>query len=122
MEVDAKQDDAGALLRSRRDGDLSARDRLFTLFYPELRRAAAAMVRRQPGLSMSTGDLIHEAVARLIGLKQIDWRDRAHFMAMSARMNAARAAGSCPPPQTPQARMSKAELTAGLAGEPNYRA
>ena len=79
-------DDAGLLLAAWRAGDLSARDRLFALFYPELRRAAAAMVRREPGLSMSTGDLIHEAVTRLIGLRRIDWNDRAHFMSLAARM------------------------------------
>lgn len=79
-------DDAGLLLASWREGDLSARDRLFALFYPELKRAAAAMVRREPGLSLSTGDLINEAVARLITLDRIAWTDRAHFLALAARM------------------------------------
>ena len=74
----ARPDDASALLAAWRAGDLHARDRLFALFYPELRRAAAAMVRREPGLSMSTGDLIHEAVARLMRLNSIEWQDRAH--------------------------------------------
>lgn len=82
----AASDDAGLLLASWRAGDLSARDRLFALFYPELRRAAAAMVRREPGLSLSTGDLIHEAVTRLIALDRIAWADRAHFLALAARM------------------------------------
>lgn len=79
-------DDTRVLLRSWREGDLAARDRLFELFYPDLRRSAAAMLRRERGVSLSTGDLIHEAVARLVTLDRIAWNDRAHFMALSSTM------------------------------------
>ncbi|WP_309644806.1 ECF-type sigma factor [Phenylobacterium sp.] len=79
-------EEARKLLQSWREGDLAARDRLFELFYPDLRRSAAAMLRRERGVSLSTGDLIHEAVARLVGLDRIAWNDRAHFMALSSMM------------------------------------
>lgn len=112
-------DDASLLLASWRAGDLSARDRLFALFYPDLRRAAAAMVRREPGLSMSTGDLIHEAVARLMGLKQIGWTDRAHFMALAARMMRRALLDHVRSRKRLKREHQKVELTTRIAGEPD---
>lgn len=112
-------DDASELLASWRAGDLSARDRLFSLFYPELKRAAAAMVRREPGLSMSTGDLIHEAVARLMGLRQIAWNDRAHFLALAARMMRRALVDHVRSRRRLKREHQKVELTTGLADEPN---
>lgn len=79
-------DDTRALLVAWRAGDLAARDRLFALFYTDLRRAAAAMLKREPGVSMSASDLMHEAVARLVALNRIEWSDRAHFLALAATM------------------------------------
>lgn len=79
-------DDTRGLLHAWRAGDCNARDRLFELFYPELRRAAAALLRRERGVSLSTGDLINESVARLVQLDRIAWEDRAHFLALAARM------------------------------------
>jgi RNA polymerase sigma factor (TIGR02999 family) len=113
-------DDAGLLLAAWRAGDLAARDRLFALFYPELRRAAAAMVRREPGLSMSTGDLIHEAVARLIGLRQIAWTDRAHFMALAARMMRRALLDHVRSRKRLKREHQKVELTTRMADEPNF--
>lgn len=113
-------EDAGDLLAAWRAGDLSARDRLFELFYPDLRRAAAAMVRREPGLSMSTGDLIHEAVARLIGLNRIDWTDRAHFMALAARMMRRALLDHVRSRKRLKREHQKVELTTRIADEPNF--
>lgn len=112
-------DDAGLLLAAWREGDLAARDRLFALFYPELRGAAAAMVRREPGLSLSTGDLIHEAVTRLIGLKQIAWNDRAHFLALAARMMRRALLDHVRSRKRLKREHQKVELTTGIAGEPD---
>jgi RNA polymerase sigma factor (TIGR02999 family) len=112
-------DDASLLLSRWRAGDISARDRLFELFYPQLRRAAAAMVRREPGLSMSTGDLIHEAVLRLIGLKQITWNDRAHFMALSARMMRRALLDHVRSRKRVKREHQKVELKTGIPDAPN---
>ncbi|MBS0504928.1 MAG: sigma-70 family RNA polymerase sigma factor [Proteobacteria bacterium] len=112
-----RPDDASLLLASWRAGDLAARDRLFALFYPELRRAAAAMVRREPGLSMSSGDLIHEAVARLIGLNRIEWQDRAHFMALAATMMRRALLDHVRSRRRLKREHEKVELTTGIAGE-----
>lgn len=119
MGVGAAQEDAGTLLRAWRDGDQAARDALFTLFYPELRQAAAAMVRREPGLSMSTGDLIHEAVARLIALKRIEWQDRAHFMALSATMMRRALVDHARSRKRLKREHEKVELTTRIADEPD---
>ena len=78
--------DTPVLLAAWRGGDLGARDALITRFYPELRSAAAVMLRRERGVSFSTRDLIHEAVARLVVLKQIRWEDRTHFLALASTM------------------------------------
>ena len=78
--------DAGRLLQAWRAGDLVARDALFALVHNEMVVVSAALLRRENGVSLSTGDLVNEAAIRLIGLERIDWQGRAHFMALSARM------------------------------------
>lgn len=78
--IDAKQ-----LLQAWRDGDTQARDALFKLLYADLRQVSAALLRAERNNSLSTGDLVNEAVLRLIKLEQIDWADKSHFLALSAR-------------------------------------
>ena len=77
---------AKTLLKKWRDGDRVARDQLFDLLYIELRKVSAVLLSNEGRVSLSTGDLVNEAVMRLIKLEQIDWQDKAHFMALSARM------------------------------------
>lgn len=86
MGVAAIEQDTHALLAAWRGGDTAARDRLFEIFYPDLRRAASALLKREPGVTLSTGDLMHEAVARMVALDRIAWTDRAHFLALAATM------------------------------------
>ncbi|MEE2877692.1 MAG: ECF-type sigma factor [Pseudomonadota bacterium] len=73
------------LLDAWREGDLASRDRLFELLYSELRQVSAALLRSESNASLSTGDLVHEAVVRLIHLDRIEWTDKAHFLALAAR-------------------------------------
>ena len=68
---------------------------------------------------MSTGDLIHEAVARLIGLRQIAWNDRAHFMALAARMMRRALLDHVRSRRRLKREHQKVELTTKLADEPN---
>lgn len=77
--------DSKALLQSWRLGDTDARDQLFQLLYSELRQVSAALLRAESNSSLSTGDLVNEATLRLIRLDQIDWADKSHFLALSAR-------------------------------------
>ena len=74
------------LLKAWRDGSYAARDELFNRLYNELRLLSAALLRGEGRVSLSTGDLVNDAAARLIVLDRIDWQDKAHFMALSARM------------------------------------
>jgi RNA polymerase sigma factor (TIGR02999 family) len=111
--------DARALLRGWREGNLAARDRLFEIFYPDLRRSAAAMLRRERGVSLSTGDLIHETVTRLIALNRIDWNDRAHFMALSARMMRRALLDHIRAKRALKREHEKVELSTGIGEEPN---
>lgn len=77
--------DSKRLLSAWRSGDTAARDDLFTLLYSELRQVSAALLRTESNSSLSTGDLVNEATLRLIRLEQIDWVDKSHFLALSAR-------------------------------------
>jgi len=55
--------------------------------YQELHRLARAyMVRETPGHTLQTTALINEAYIRLIQAKHVQWRDRAHFFALSAKL------------------------------------
>jgi RNA polymerase sigma factor (TIGR02999 family) len=75
-----------ALLDAWQAGDASARDQLFTRVQDELRNIAAALLRRERGSSLSSGDLVNEAVLRLIRLDRMQWNDKAHFMALASRV------------------------------------
>ncbi|MCI4646409.1 MAG: ECF-type sigma factor [Hyphomonadaceae bacterium] len=79
------QVEAKLLLDAWKSGDLASRDKLFDLLYTELRQISAALLRAESNNSLSTGDLVNEAVLRLIQLDHIEWADKAHFLALSAR-------------------------------------
>ncbi len=80
-------DDATAkqLLDGWRAGDLEARDQLFTQLYSELRQISAGLIRAERNLSLSTSDLVNEAVIRLMRVNQVEWADKVHFLALAAR-------------------------------------
>lgn len=77
--------DSKVLLDRWRAGDVAARDQLFSLLYTELRQVSAALLRAESNASLSTGDLVNEAAIRLLRLEQIEWADKSHFLALSAR-------------------------------------
>ncbi len=73
-------------LKRWRAGDAQALDRMLPLVYAELRGVAAAQMRRERGPStLQPTALVHEAYLKLVDASQVDWRDRAHFLAMAAR-------------------------------------
>jgi RNA polymerase sigma factor (TIGR02999 family) len=74
-------------LESWANQDPSARERLMPLIYEELRRLAHHYMRgeRQNHTLQTTG-LVNEVYLRLAGLDRMQWRDRAHFMAMAATL------------------------------------
>ena len=75
------------LLQAWRDGDQESFDKLVPLVYDELHRLAHRYMRRErAGHTVQTNDLVNEAYFRLIDAKNVDWRDRAHFFAISAKL------------------------------------
>ncbi len=77
--------DPTALLTEWRNGNRAALDRLFPLVYEDLRRRARNALRRQAeGHTLTTTALVHETYLKLIAVDRIEWKDRAHFMALAA--------------------------------------
>ncbi len=74
------------LLGRWQDGEDVARDRLITRLYPELAQIAAARLRNERNSSLSTGDLINDAVMRLMRTDSAELNDRVHIIALASRM------------------------------------
>ena len=73
------------LLRAWGTGDVAARDRLVPLVYGELRRRAAAYLRRERrSHTLQPTALVHEAYLRLIDQSRIAWQNRAQFYGVAA--------------------------------------
>ena len=80
------QHEVTRLLQEWRSGDRTALDRLTPLIYDELRRLAHRyMSRANPGHTLQTTALVHEAYLRLVDQQDVEWQGRAHFFAVSAR-------------------------------------
>ena len=76
-----------ALLLAWGRGETAAFDQLVPLVHDELRRLARGYMRRErPGHTLEATALVNEAYLRLIEVKEVQWQNRAHFFAMSARM------------------------------------
>jgi len=57
------------------------------LVYDELRRIARRCLRgERANHSVQATELVNEAFLRLVDVQQIDWQNRTHFLAMSARL------------------------------------
>jgi RNA polymerase sigma-70 factor, ECF subfamily len=68
-------------------GDRTALDELAPLVLHELRRLARLQMRgERHNHTLQTTALVNEAFLRLIDLRRIRWQDRAHFLALSARL------------------------------------
>src|SRR5436309_4616507 len=75
------------LLRAWRQGDAAALDRLVPVVYQKLRGVARHSVAgKRPGHTLQACALFNEAYMRLVDCEQVNWKDRAHFLAISARM------------------------------------
>jgi RNA polymerase sigma factor (TIGR02999 family) len=76
-----------ALLHAWTDGDQAARDKLWTILFPELDRLARRYMKRERhDHTLQTGALVNEAYLRLVDWKRARWRSRAHFVGMCARI------------------------------------
>jgi len=85
--VDPQREITQQLLVIRTDGDPTAWDRLVPFVYAELRSMAHRQLRREAdGHSLTTTALVHEAYLRLANWEGAPSLDRAHFLALAARV------------------------------------
>ena len=83
--MNAPSADVTSLLKAWRSGDEQALERLTPLVYEHLRRLGRQLVRKErAGDRKEATSLVHDAFARLVDARTIDWQDRAHFLAVSA--------------------------------------
>jgi RNA polymerase sigma-70 factor (ECF subfamily) len=79
--------DVTVLLQAWTDGDAGALEKLTPLVYSELRRLARrCMTAERPDHTLQPTALVNEAFLRLMNSKDLAWKNRAHFFALSARL------------------------------------
>jgi RNA polymerase sigma factor (TIGR02999 family) len=79
--------DATQLLVESRQGHKEALDALMPKVHDELRDIAHRLLQKRPaGHMLTTTALVHEAYLKLIDQSRVEWSDRAHFQALSARV------------------------------------
>ena len=81
-----RNENTALLLARWRSGEGDARDRLIVRLHPALVQIAAARLRGERESSLSTGDLINDAVLRLIETDRLVLADRAHIIALASRL------------------------------------
>jgi RNA polymerase sigma factor (TIGR02999 family) len=85
--VGNSSDEVTALLQAWAAGNAAAHERFMSLVYEELRRRAAAHLRRErPGHTLQPTALVHEAYLRLVDQRAVVWQNRAHFLAVASQM------------------------------------
>ncbi len=80
------QSHATKLLLSLSNGNREALNELVPLVYDELKAIAHRRLRMErPGHTLDTVGLVNEAYLKLIQLDSIQWKSRAHFLAIAAQ-------------------------------------
>jgi RNA polymerase sigma factor (TIGR02999 family) len=75
------------LLQAWTCGDRGALDRLMPLVYDELKRMAHHhLARERKDRALPTTALVHETYLKLVDQRRAQWRDRAQFFGVAARM------------------------------------
>ncbi|MGI8957124.1 MAG: sigma-70 family RNA polymerase sigma factor [Chthoniobacterales bacterium] len=79
--------DATQILQDWRAGDPDAPARLMPLVYRELQRRAAGYLRRERSdHTLQATALVHEAYLKLVDQRGVDWKNRAHFCSVAAKL------------------------------------
>jgi RNA polymerase sigma factor (TIGR02999 family) len=80
-------EDVTRLLRAWSGGDQRALDGLTPMVYAELRRLAHRYMKRERAdHSLQATALVNEAYLRLVDCTRMEWKDRAHFFAVSSQL------------------------------------
>lgn len=84
--TDSREQVTGLLL-AWSNGDPAALDALVPIVHGQLRSLARRyMAGERPGHTLQTNALVNEAYLRLVDMQRVEWRDRAHFFAIAARI------------------------------------
>jgi RNA polymerase sigma factor (TIGR02999 family) len=87
MAAQTPRDDLTTLLGRWRGGTPADEERLLDAVHGELRRTAAAYMRRErPDHTLQPTALVNEAYIRLTKERDVTWVDRAHFFGIAARV------------------------------------
>jgi RNA polymerase sigma factor (TIGR02999 family) len=85
--MSASSTEVTTLLQQWSDGDRQSLDRLTALVYERLRRLAHQRLRHEDSdLTLNTTALVHEVYLKLVDLRRVRFRDRAHFLSMASRL------------------------------------
>jgi RNA polymerase sigma-70 factor, ECF subfamily len=84
--ADSELAELAALLERWSKGEKAAYDQLLTHLYGDIHAIAVRHLHRQRYLTIRPTALVHEVYLRLSTLHQMRWQDRAHFLAMAARV------------------------------------
>ena len=79
--------DVTRILNAIRAGEVRTNDELMAAVYAELRAIARGKLSRERRVhTLQATALVHEAYLRLVDVKKVEWQDRAHFLAVGARV------------------------------------
>lgn len=79
--------DVTQLLKDWSGGNRAALDTLAPIVYNELRRLAAAHLRRERAdHTLQATAVVHEAYLKLVDQRNVQWQNRAHFFGIAAQM------------------------------------
>jgi RNA polymerase sigma factor (TIGR02999 family) len=79
--------DVTQLLVQCRQGNRQALDELMPLVYNELRAVARRyLARERPGHTLQSTALVNEAYMKLVGQRDVQWQNRAHFFGVAAQL------------------------------------
>src|SRR5690348_3008700 len=79
--------DVTAILKRMATGDPEAANHLVPLIYRDLRRIADNYIRRERiGHTLQPTALVHEAYLRIVGMQNVTWQDRVHFVAVASTL------------------------------------
>jgi RNA polymerase sigma factor (TIGR02999 family) len=74
------------MLRRWQSGDEGALDDMVPVVYAELQRLARQQINRDHGATLQPTELVAEAYMQLVDVDRVDWKSRAHFYSMAARI------------------------------------
>lgn len=78
--------DPTSLLQEWSGGNSVAMNELVEVLYEQMHRIAAGQLHGERHLTLQPTQLVNEVYLRLVQLREMEWRDRNHFLAMFARI------------------------------------